>query len=180
MAAWPGRWDAVLSGPVGPRNEDHRHSAHPQPHCPPPLLLKATQTRVICKDAVVWWGNSVTWARTMAASPGDVPCLGRPEAHWHPGMGTVLLNTWPSCCWDVILPPLGLQSCLKTLFIMKDTHSCACSDACNDSPTTSKVSQLRLHRLTRFQLCPARGSLRSSTASKCRDVVSFWDFFPSN
>lgn len=122
----------------------------------------------------------VTRARATAASPGDVRCTARPEARWHPSTDMVLLNTWPSCDRHVILPASGMQRWWKTLFLMKDTHSCAFSSDRSESPPTSKALKLHLHKLTWFQLCPAHGSLWSSSASSCSRAVSFWDSFPCN
>lgn len=159
LTAWSGRWDAVLSGPVRPRNKGHGQGAHPWPHLIPPLLLKDGQ-RLFART--LWCDGAIQSHMSYSSQPRGCALHGQTwvsltsqprhghSAAEHPTI--LLLRCNPACCGDAKL--------IKTLLHYEGRiHSCACSDACDESPTTSKALRLRLHKLTWFQLCLARSSL---------------------
>lgn len=122
---WVEEWVAMS----GLMEEHHRHSACPYSHHLLPLLLKATQTRAVCKNAVVGWihPESPTQATASTASPGAVPCTDAPAgllASWYERMNMVMLNTWPTCCWNVILPMSGIRCASRRLNYEGDTFLC--------------------------------------------------------
>lgn len=92
--------------------------------CPPQVSLPSPSAAEGCTDKGTPRCDGAVLSdpsKSSGRQPWGCACRGTAEVCQHPSMDTGLWSTWPCCCWDVSLPPPGMQSWLKTLFSMKDT-----------------------------------------------------------